>query len=253
MDFFDLWIKYQSGYDQLKQRFIEISTPHISSSCLITLIERYGSTINSKRDADNIKDISGLLRILENRIVLCYNKIEPLKFIAFEIVNDLILKQIIHEYDVNIECQQTLPLFNVYKCRYMLAVSTISKPIPIPTIKNDIKDICYRDRNVQTASGLDELCTSSNSDKQKMVFKRLSVNLDRYWRDLARFLDVTEFEIDEIDCNTNLQLNDKALKVLEIFGERSDPSTWQSKLMQALRIVRRRDLTELVDELLNTK
>lgn len=46
-----------------------------------------------------------------------------------------------------------------------------------------------------------------------LVFKQLSVNLDRYWRDLARFLDVTEFEIDEIDCNTNLQLNDKALKV----------------------------------------
>lgn len=43
------------------------------------------------------------------------------------------------------------------------------------------------------------------------------------------------------------------LQVLEIFGKRSDPSTWQSKLMQALRIVRRRDLTELVDELLNTK
>lgn len=126
MDFFDLWIKYQSEYDQLKQRFIEISTPHISSSCLITLIERYGSTINSKRDADNIKDICGLLRTLENRIVLCYNKIEPLKFIAFEIVNDLTLNQTIHEYDVNIKSQQTLPLFNVYKCRYSEYIHDIS-------------------------------------------------------------------------------------------------------------------------------
>ncbi|KAK0182877.1 hypothetical protein PV327_000964 [Microctonus hyperodae] len=211
MDFFDLWNKYQLEYDRLKQRFIEISTSHISSSCLITLIERYGSSINSKRDADNIKDLCGLLRILENRIVLCYNKIEPLKFIAFEIVNDLILNQIIHEYDINIKSQQTLPLFNVYKCRY--TGSAIPKPIQIPTIKNDIKDVHFRNHNVQTASSIDELSTSSHSDKQKMVFDRLSMNLDRYWRDLARFLDVTEFEIDEIDRNTNLQLNDKALKV----------------------------------------
>ncbi|XP_074103505.1 fas-associated death domain protein isoform X2 [Cotesia typhae] len=89
MGYLSIWDEYQSRYTHLKQKFLEIASLHVNN----------------------------LLKILENRSVLSYNKINVLKEIAETYIKDVVLNQIIKDYEAGLQLHQTLPLFNIYKYR----------------------------------------------------------------------------------------------------------------------------------------
>ncbi|XP_048510532.1 uncharacterized protein LOC105687548 isoform X1 [Athalia rosae] len=85
---------------------------------------------------------------------------------------------------------------------------------------------------------------------QSMVFLRVSDRLGRYWRDVARYLNVKESDIDKIEAQYNTDLKEKAHAALKIFAAESDTNSWQKNLKIALEQARRKDLKELVEDLL---
>lgn len=117
MEYYQIWQQYQISYFNLRQKFLEISSPHINAMALASLIQNYNILINSKRVSSQIKNLPDLLRILENRNGLSYKCIEPFKFIATEYVKDPVLENLIKHYEREIKNQQVLPLFNVYECQ----------------------------------------------------------------------------------------------------------------------------------------
>ncbi|XP_034942499.1 fas-associated death domain protein [Chelonus insularis] len=260
MHYFSLYENYQEKYNQLKQKFIEIASLHINAANLQNLKQFYDSVINSKRASDNIKDLLDLIKILEKRLELSYNKIEAFKYIASTFVKDPVLDVAIKEYELQLENQRKLPPLNVYKCK---SVSPISSVSPSTSIEDDSgftaasqivllnSPTTFQSTHQppqQVSRGPQQ--SSQPTAFQSEVFQYLSENLGRSWRDLARFLDVKEAEIDSIDLKTHYDYKNRALEALEIFRRRCDPCNWKKKLIKSLEIIRRRDLAEHVTDMI---
>ncbi|XP_008551418.1 uncharacterized protein LOC103573921 isoform X2 [Microplitis demolitor] len=372
MDYLSIWNEYQLKYSHLKEKFLDISNLHITCTNLDTIKLSYNRDIYSKRVADDIKDLVGLLKVLENRSVLSYNKIKPLKEIATTYVKDPVLDKIIKDYEDQLHSYQTLPLFNVYKCRsgeysniitnddnfcnnsananhqleefndyegtnllhveptitYLQETSeailtlqsnneikqssfetiqinqytynnniNVSKDNSIPLMKYFITCIrvstlvialiiilyfitiyikpsalatststelgstqpehqstsTYHETRYVTTSSynlpIPDAKTLRLTDLQTKIFYRISENIGRYWRDLARILNVKEAEIDSIDLKDGA-IKDKSFESLKIFLSRCESCNWQRKLIRSLEFIRRKDLAEMVEDLL---
>ncbi|XP_057337436.1 fas-associated death domain protein isoform X2 [Microplitis mediator] len=251
MDYLSTWDEYQLMYSHLKQKFLDISSLHITCTNLDTIKLSYNRDIYSKRATDDIKDLAGLLKILENRSVLSYNKIEPLKEIATTYVKDPVLDKIIKDYEDQLHSHQTLPLFNVYKCRSALAAST-STELGSTQPEHRSTSTYHETRYVTTSSynlPIPDAKTLRLTDLQTKILYRISENIGRYWRDLARILNVKEAEIDSIDLKDGA-IKDKSFESLKIFLSRCEPCNWQRKLIRSLEFIRRKDLAEMVEDLL---
>ncbi|XP_044590147.1 uncharacterized protein LOC123268797 isoform X3 [Cotesia glomerata] len=256
MDYLSNWDEYQSRYSHLKQKFLEIASLHVNSTNLENIKLFYDRDINSKRVTDEIKNLADLLKILENRSVLSYNKINVLKEIAETYIKDVVLNQVIKDYEAQHQLHQTLPLFNIYKYRSALAASTSSSSAgPEPTQSTGYHQthtvtLSYEHHNQQPTG----LKTFQLSDLQAKIFHLVSDNIGRYWRDLARILDVKEAHIDSIELK-DIPVKDKSFQViyfytLEIFISRCLGCDWEKKLIQSLNTIRRRDLAEMVQDVL---
>ncbi|XP_008551422.1 fas-associated death domain protein isoform X6 [Microplitis demolitor] len=251
MDYLSIWNEYQLKYSHLKEKFLDISNLHITCTNLDTIKLSYNRDIYSKRVADDIKDLVGLLKVLENRSVLSYNKIKPLKEIATTYVKDPVLDKIIKDYEDQLHSYQTLPLFNVYKCRSALATST-STELGSTQPEHQSTSTYHETRYVTTSSynlPIPDAKTLRLTDLQTKIFYRISENIGRYWRDLARILNVKEAEIDSIDLKDGA-IKDKSFESLKIFLSRCESCNWQRKLIRSLEFIRRKDLAEMVEDLL---
>ncbi|XP_044590136.1 uncharacterized protein LOC123268797 isoform X2 [Cotesia glomerata] len=365
MDYLSNWDEYQSRYSHLKQKFLEIASLHVNSTNLENIKLFYDRDINSKRVTDEIKNLADLLKILENRSVLSYNKINVLKEIAETYIKDVVLNQVIKDYEAQHQLHQTLPLFNIYKYRsgeyfsiepnndnlcnnnvnnqleilsdhegtnLLNIESTInylqSTPENILNLQsnNEIKLSTFETININQNTCVSQdssksllkyivVCisvsllvivliiilyfiisyikspalaasTSSSSagpeptqstgyhqthtvtlsyehhnqqptglktfqlsDLQAKIFHLVSDNIGRYWRDLARILDVKEAHIDSIELK-DIPVKDKSFQTLEIFISRCLGCDWEKKLIQSLNTIRRRDLAEMVQDVL---
>ncbi|XP_063985100.1 uncharacterized protein LOC135166610 isoform X1 [Diachasmimorpha longicaudata] len=351
------FLSRQSKFTELIQYFVEISAPHVTGEVLEMIKEYYSGVIDSKRDRARVKDIAGLLRILEKRDVLRYDSIEPLKQIAIQCIRDTILIQRLDCYEAEIKNERPLLPINHYKYSGEYLVST-------SVTECLLSDRDYGERNddheifnlrVEEAQGFDvneeQLSTHSSvpenrcsgskcfchshhshyflfmkssrwrerfslitvlplfiliimgaiyiqypyrqssavwgssqgsssqshavnfypnetplpvfpytalspptsgrpiSAVQEQVFQRLSENLGKYWRDVARFLNVKEYEIDAIDEKTHLSPKERAYEALLIFISRCNYN-WKVKIQQALEKARRKDLAEMINEIM---
>ncbi|XP_015123841.1 uncharacterized protein LOC107045938 isoform X1 [Diachasma alloeum] len=356
------FLSRQSRFSELKEHFIDISGPHVTGEVLESLKEYYSGIIQSKRDKDRVKNIAGLLRILERRDVLRYDSIEPLKEIAKECIRDRILIETLTCYDAEIKTELPLPAINHYKysgeyfestsvTEYLLnkrdnGDGLVDHDITDPRVEETqayetteeqllsaqtsvnknrlsgskcfrhphhthhflcIKSSRWREKfslivifsvlvvfltiiatiymhfiNCRSSAVEGSSQSSSRSqthavnfypnqtslpvvpyatpsaptssgpvsDVQERVFQRLSENLGKYWRDLARFLNVKECEIDAINEKTYLGTKEKAYEALLIFKSRCDSCNWKIKMQQALEKARRKDLAEMINEIM---
>ncbi|CAD6236358.1 GSCOCT00014134001.2-RA-CDS [Cotesia congregata] len=244
MDYLSNWDEYQSRYSHLKQKFLEIASLHVNGTNLENIKLFYDRDINSKRVTDEIKNLADLLKILENRSVLSYNNINVLKEIAETYIKDVVLNQIIKDYETQLQLHQTLPLFNIYKYRSALTSSSAG---PEPTQSTGYHQT--HTVNLSYNSQPTELKTFQVSDLQAKIFHLVSDNIGRYWRDLARMLDVKEAHIDSIDIK-DIPIKDKSFQTLEIFISRCLECDWEKKLIQSLNTIRRKDLAEMVQDVL---
>lgn len=112
-----------SRYNNLREKFLTTASLHVKNIELNELKIFYNNVINSKRESERIKDLGGLLKILERRAVLDWKSIEPIKQIADEIVKDRQLNQEIQYYQNNLKSDEAAlallsPIgFNLFKCQ----------------------------------------------------------------------------------------------------------------------------------------
>ncbi|XP_011303724.1 fas-associated death domain protein isoform X2 [Fopius arisanus] len=242
----------ESRFTELKGGFIEISSRHITKLILESLKEFYSGIIDSKRDKDHVKNIEGLLRILERREVLRYDLIEPLKVIASKYIKDEILNRRLADYEEKLKNEGPLLAINHYRYRVersspSASRNKISQSHAVnfyDTAQTTLPAVIY-------PSTLSVARTTSHSapDIQEKVFRRVCENLGKFWRDLARFLGVKENEIDIIDAKSHLEIKEKAYEALLIFKSRCDSCNWKIKMQNALVKARRKDLAEMINEI----
>ncbi|XP_063985104.1 fas-associated death domain protein isoform X3 [Diachasmimorpha longicaudata] len=239
------FLSRQSKFTELIQYFVEISAPHVTGEVLEMIKEYYSGVIDSKRDRARVKDIAGLLRILEKRDVLRYDSIEPLKQIAIQCIRDTILIQRLDCYEAEIKNERPLLPINHYKysvwgssqgsSSQSHAVNFYPNETPLPVFPYTALSPPTSGRPISAV--------------QEQVFQRLSENLGKYWRDVARFLNVKEYEIDAIDEKTHLSPKERAYEALLIFISRCNYN-WKVKIQQALEKARRKDLAEMINEIM---
>ncbi|XP_033219312.1 uncharacterized protein LOC117174232 isoform X4 [Belonocnema kinseyi] len=85
-------------------------------------------------------------------------------------------------------------------------------------------------------------------DLYENALKRISERIGNRWRDMARNLDIREYDIDAIDAKYERDLKEKAYQALIVAQAESDPRRWKSNLMRALVEARRKDLADWIDE-----
>ncbi|XP_046747694.1 uncharacterized protein LOC124412108 [Diprion similis] len=125
--------------------------------------------------------------------------------------------------------------------------------------KTEIQSTAEREKYQLYSATSDPVMYSSNlqtlpHDQQRimyMVFHRVSEALGKSWRDVARYLDVREADIDQIDAQFNSETKEKAFAALKIFADKSDLPYWPKNLKDALEKARRKDLRNLVEDLLS--
>ena len=117
MEYADIWQQFNIDYTHLRGQFLLISKPHLRAEDLNELKSYYTNVINSVRVYDYITSVEQLLRILEKRNVLAYDKIEPLKYISYKYIRDPELERLLRDYECKIVGRSALPLYNVYTLR----------------------------------------------------------------------------------------------------------------------------------------
>ncbi|XP_011303722.1 uncharacterized protein Fadd isoform X1 [Fopius arisanus] len=142
----------ESRFTELKGGFIEISSRHITKLILESLKEFYSGIIDSKRDKDHVKNIEGLLRILERREVLRYDLIEPLKVIASKYIKDEILNRRLADYEEKLKNEGPLLAINHYRYRGEYSE------------QDQTSEIEYLLNNHHNYNGLDHMLDNKNTD-----------------------------------------------------------------------------------------
>ncbi|XP_015605873.1 fas-associated death domain protein isoform X2 [Cephus cinctus] len=256
-------------YKQLRESFLKISELHIDNITLNELKLKYKYCINSNRTMGYIKDLEFLIRVLEKRTILRYNNIEPLKYISTQYVKDPALDLILSKYDTEIKTMEYSPFYkscsqqsdsspipsmqitNFDSVRYMPNITYVSVTMVESRLPQSTALPTYDPVELQTQYDPVPITGSSFNKKeqiQRKVFLRISEELGRFWRDLARHLNIRESEIDAIESQTNLDLKNKAYEALKIFASRSDDDSWKSDLLRALDNSRRKDIREMVEK-----
>ncbi|XP_015605872.1 uncharacterized protein LOC107272838 isoform X1 [Cephus cinctus] len=145
----------------------------------------------------------------------------------------------------------SMQITNFDSVRYMPNITYVSVTMVESRLPQSTALPTYDPVELQTQYDPVPITGSSFNKKeqiQRKVFLRISEELGRFWRDLARHLNIRESEIDAIESQTNLDLKNKAYEALKIFASRSDDDSWKSDLLRALDNSRRKDIREMVEK-----
>ncbi|XP_043274098.1 uncharacterized protein Fadd [Venturia canescens] len=269
MEYATILEKLQLNYTVLKGKFLRTSKPYIENrpDALDDLKSYYSSVINSARTSDYINNLESLLGILEKRNELSYENIKPLIHIEARYVRSPELGTLLRNYEENMHDYPVVPLFNVYDLYseqsyesqqgYTSGVQSNAQSAGGSSLQDPMTiystTLSSFHLTIPAPVQITSLPNSNNEDSRiaTIVFLEVSDKLGRHWRDVARFLGVTEHDIDDIDYQPQLPLKEKALKAFTKFQSKSDPLEWKPRLQRALEKARRRDLMEMVEKLLS--
>lgn len=84
--------------------------------------------------------------------------------------------------------------------------------------------------------------------RRNRVIETVTEEIGPYWRNLARYLGIYEYKIDEIQCQ-NITQAEKAMQIMEIYRTKADRQKWFFDLMDALEKAHRRDLSDAIKKI----
>ncbi|CAL1675995.1 unnamed protein product [Lasius platythorax] len=242
-------------YSLLRQEFLSIAEPFIDSNVLDELKQNYAHNIDSKRKLSKVTDLQMLIRLLEKRDIISYDKIEPLRYIAKRFIGDSNLESSLHDYE---NWLGTVPLLHLYNMYQSDEVSTSSISISESPSSSNLSQ-STTERSAESLSQITQTlhcCLEQeerNNNRRKLlqqtVLLQLKDRLGRSWRDVARHLDIRECEIDAVQSKYPYNLKEQSYEILQIYISQSDKEQWAINLIRALEKGRRRDLKEFVEEL----
>ncbi|XP_070151487.1 fas-associated death domain protein isoform X1 [Polyergus mexicanus] len=244
-------------YRVLRQEFLKQAVPFIDSKALDELKLNYMHDIDSKRKLSKVTDLQTLIRLLEKRDIVSYDKIEPLQYISKTFVGDPNLETRLHDYENWLRTMPTLHLCNMYQNdEVFYSISSIleslsSSNLSQSTIGRSAESFSQITQTLHCCLEQEERNNLNERRKllQQTVLLQLKDRLGRSWRDVARHLDIRECEIDAVQSKYPFDLKEQSYEILRLYISQSDMERWAINLIRALEKGRRKDLKELVEEL----
>ncbi|XP_018395352.1 PREDICTED: fas-associated death domain protein [Cyphomyrmex costatus] len=248
-------------YILLCQEFLNIAEPFIDSDILNQLKCNYAHEIDSKRKLSQIKNLKTFIRLLEKRDIMSYSNIKPLWYISKKYIHKSDLESKLQDYDSWLKTLSPLPWCNVYQSGEILIPSLTSESICSECACNSmLSQLSIENSSKPFNNNLQTLCCNSDQREQYNFYKRRKLQetvilqikdrLGRSWRDVARHLGITECEIDAVQSKYPYDLKEQSYEILKIYISQSDIKQWAITLIHALEKGRRRDLKELVEQLI---
>ncbi|KAK2582840.1 hypothetical protein KPH14_008925 [Odynerus spinipes] len=90
------------------------------------------------------------------------------------------------------------------------------------------------------------------SKLKQIVVLKICEQLGRSWRDVCRYMDLKEYQIDEIQNKYPYNLKEQSFQALQICISEYD-SNWKINILHALEKGRRKDIKEFVEKILLCK
>lgn len=246
----------QIRYNYLREEFLSAAQFHITEGILEVLKEYYKQYINSNRKLSQIKDLRTLLKVLEKRDCLSYINVEPLYYISNNFLNDFQMGKKIEDYKFHVQKVQIVPFINMYQ------KISVNKEKDETELSNVIKcstsqsNVITSDPKYQASQSCIESHKTALDEKailQQRLFLQISERIGRSWRDTARYLNIPEYQIDEIQCKYPCNLKEQSLEALKLYVSQYDTGSWELNLIRALEKARRRDLKELAEKFIINK
>ncbi|XP_072753538.1 fas-associated death domain protein isoform X1 [Anoplolepis gracilipes] len=241
-------------YSIVRQEFLSKAEASIDSKALEELKLNYTYDINSKRKLSKVTDLQTLIKLLEKRDIVSYDKIEPLRYISKTFVHDPNLESTLHDYENWLETVPLLHLCNMYQSDEVsisVSESSSSSNLSQATIARSTESFSQMTQTLHCCHEQEERNNLNDRRKllQQQVLLQLKDRLGRSWRDVARHLDIRECEIDAAQSKYPFDLKEQSYEILRIYISQSDTEQWAINLIRALEKGRRKDLKELVEEL----
>lgn len=101
-------------YNLLRKEFLSIAEPLIDSNVLDELKLKFAHDIDSKRKLSKVTDLQMLIRLLEKRNIISYDKIEQLQYIS-KFIGDSNLENSLTDYENWLKTVPLLHLYNMYQ------------------------------------------------------------------------------------------------------------------------------------------
>ncbi|XP_014467523.1 PREDICTED: uncharacterized protein LOC106740719 [Dinoponera quadriceps] len=256
-------------YKSLRRDFLQVAESSVNSDILNQLKRNYAHDVDSRRKLSRVKDLGSFIRLLEKRDVVSCDNIEQLHFIL-KYIGKLEFKDKLLEYENWLKSAPSFPFYKMYQ-----SDNIASAPLQI-----------YKNTSGNVASPLDSYhaCNAAHSSHestvqnmnlpfnhiaqksycckqkekrtdrekslQQAVLLQVSERLGRSWRDVARHLGIRECEIDAVQSKYHCNLKEQSFEILKIYISQSNKECWTINLIRALDKGRRRDLKELVEDLM---
>ncbi|EFN73766.1 hypothetical protein EAG_02551 [Camponotus floridanus] len=240
-------------YDILRQEFLSKAELFINSGTLDELKLYYKHKIESKRKLSKVTDLQTLIRLLEKRGIVSYDQIEPLRYISKKFVADPNLESKLQDYENFVKNMPQLYLCNMYQSDEVptssISESPSSSNLSQSTLESSAESFSH---TTQTLCFEQEERNNLNDRRkllQQTVLLQLKDRLGRSWRDVARHLNIRECEIDAIQSKYPFDLKEQSYQILRMYISQSNTEQWAINLIRALEKGRRKDLKELVEEL----
>ncbi|KAL2711882.1 fas-associated death domain protein isoform X1 [Vespula squamosa] len=234
----------QMRFKELLNDFLNISKPYITTKILEEIKRKYYYQIGSKRKISSIKDLEGLIKVLEKYTIISYDDIEPLHFINWNYLNSILLirlQKYESDYDQTILPKNFRQNYNMYKSNNDQDEETCDQM----GLTNSLKESNYK-------SLLSKTETSCDQKLKEIVIMKVHEKLGRSWKNICRLLGLKECEINEIEYKNSSNLKEQSYQGLRICILQNN-SDWKINLLHALEKGRRKDIKDTVEKILLNK
>ncbi|KAI4473958.1 hypothetical protein M0802_014713 [Mischocyttarus mexicanus] len=241
----------QLKYNNLLEKFVKISEPSVTTEILEEIKNEYSYDIGSKRKISNIQNLKGLIKVLEKCGILAYDDIKPLNYIVKKYVHTDDLKAILRLYEDWYKELNYPSYYNMYQNDNALSLpenndhETCDRMISL----NSLPENSHNLKLHETPEQLSKTIRNKESRLKQMVVLKVSEQLGRSWRDVCRFMNLKEYQIDELENKYPRNLKEQCNQALRICISQNN-SEWKINLLHALEKGRRKDVKEVVEKIL---
>lgn len=220
------------GYDLLKKMAIE----GVTSNDLHYLKKTFVNEIGSPRKLDRINTIEDLIDCLERGDRISEENVEPLRNLG---MNNMQLQVAVDNYQ-RVERRAVINCYQEQRVAEELQMQLNINPHRV------VQPAAAAPQNYVTVAQLTD-------EKRAAVFKKISEQLGRSWRDLGRKLSISEGAMDEIEMRYPQDLKSRILRLLQIFEEDecNDPRQLLLQLCRGLSECGRKDLRRRVEQIMS--
>ncbi|XP_015190050.1 PREDICTED: fas-associated death domain protein [Polistes dominula] len=245
----------QVKYKDLIEEFVKISKPCVSFENLEEIKNEYSYDIGSKRKISGIQNLEGLIKVLEKYTILAYDDIKPLYYIEKRYIkkSDLITK--LKNYEDWYKLMNYPSYYNMYQNDNARSLpknnhhETCDRRVSLNSLPENSGLNSHNLRLQETPKQLSQTLNNKESKLKQIVVLKVSEQLGRSWRDVCRFMNLKEYQIDELENKYPCNLKEQCNKALHICISQNN-SEWKMSLLHALEKGRRKDVKEVVEKIL---